>query len=189
LFGFRIQTNPHFVDFAIASWTAVGQALAVGFRGKIIPLEALPEWRARFRSSGKRLAVTNGCFDLLHAGHISYLESARQSADALLIGLNGDASVRELKGPQRPINSQEDRATVLAALECVNAVCIFPEKTATRFLCVAQPDVYVKGGDYTRETLNPGERQAVEQAGGTIVIIPFVPGKSTTALLQKIAHL
>lgn len=133
--------------------------------------------------------VTNGCFDILHAGHISYLEAARSQGDALLVGLNGDASVRELKGPNRPINAEADRAVVLGALECVDAVCIFPEKHATRFLSMAAPDVYVKGGDYTVETLNQEERRAVEQAGGRIIIIHFVPGKSTTALLEKIAGL
>lgn len=149
----------------------------------------MPDWRAPLRASGRRLVVTNGCFDILHAGHISYLEAARSHGDALLIGLNGDHSVRELKGAGRPINSESDRAVVLAALECVDAVCIFPEKHATRFLSLAQPDVYVKGGDYTVETLNQEERRAVEQAGGRILIIPFLPGKSTTALLQKIAGL
>jgi rfaE bifunctional protein nucleotidyltransferase chain/domain len=107
----------------------------------------------------------------------------------LLVGLNSDESTRRLKGPSRPVNPQEDRALVLAALECVSAVCLFHETTATRFLTAAQPDIYVKGGDYTLETLNPEERRAVEAAGGKIILIPFVPGKSTTALLEKIARL
>jgi len=133
--------------------------------------------------------VTNGCFDILHLGHVTYLEAARQFGDALLVGINGDAAVRELKGPGRPVNSEGDRAAVLAALESVGAVCIFPEKTMTRFLAAARPDIYVKGGDYTPDTLNPDERRAVEAAGGRIKIIPFVPGKSTTALLEKISRL
>lgn len=141
------------------------------------------------RSAGKRLVVTNGCFDLLHVGHITYLETARNQGDALLIGVNGDEAVRQLKGPDRPVNEEGDRAAVLAALESVDGVCVFTERTATRFLAAAQPDVYVKGGDYTLETLNADERRAVEQAGGKIVIIPFVPGKSTTALLKKISRL
>ena len=107
----------------------------------------------------------------------------------MLVGLNGDQSVQQLKGPGRPVNSEQDRAGVLAALASVDAVCIFTEKTATRFLAAAQPDVYIKGGDYTLDTLNQDERRAVEQAGGKIVIIPFVPGKSTTALLKKIMQL
>ena len=141
------------------------------------------------RRAGKRLVVTNGCFDLLHVGHITYLETARNQGDALLIGVNGDEAVRQLKGPDRPVNEEDDRAAVLAALESVDGVCLFTERTATRFLAAAQPDVYVKGGDYTLETLNPEERRAVEQAGGKVVIIPFVPGKSTTALLKKISRL
>lgn len=161
----------------------------MNFRDKIIPWEKLPEWRAALRKSGKKLVVTNGCFDLLHLGHVTYLETARSNGDVLLIGLNGDNSVRQLKGADRPLNSEQDRAGVLAALESVSGVCIFAEKTATRFLSAAQPDVYVKGGDYTLDTLDKDERGAVEGAGGKIVIIPFVPGKSTTDLLKKISRL
>ena len=107
----------------------------------------------------------------------------------MLLGLNGDDSVRQLKGPDRPVNEEADRAKVMAALESVNAVCVFAERSAKRFLAAAQPDIYVKGGDYTLETLDQDERRTVEQAGGKIVIIPFVPGKSTTALLKKISRL
>jgi rfaE bifunctional protein nucleotidyltransferase chain/domain len=155
----------------------------------LVSLANLPEWRQRLRATGKRLVVTNGCFDLLHTGHVLYLQSARNCGDALLVGLNGDHSVRELKGPSRPVNSEADRALVLAALEAVDGVCVFPERTATQFLGLAQPDIYVKGGDYTVESLNQEERRSVEAAGGKIHIIPFVPGKSTTALLEKIARL
>jgi rfaE bifunctional protein nucleotidyltransferase chain/domain len=162
---------------------------AMNFREKIVPWDQLPEWRDAMRRRGKRLVATNGCFDLLHLGHVTYLENARNQGDALLIGLNGDGSVRELKGPNRPLNDENDRAAVLAALASVDGVCIFAERTATRFLAVAQPDIYVKGGDYTLETLNPEERKTVEQAGGRIVIIPLVPGKSTTALLKQISRL
>jgi rfaE bifunctional protein nucleotidyltransferase chain/domain len=161
----------------------------MNFREKIIPWDALPEWRAAVRASGRKLVVTNGCFDILHLGHVTYLETARNFGDALLIGMNGDASVRALKGPERPVNPEPDRAAVLAALESVSGVCVFAEPTATRFLARAEPDIYVKGGDYTLETLNQDERRAVEGAGGRIVIIPFVPGKSTTALLARIAKL
>ena len=105
------------------------------------------------RQAGKRLAVTNGCFDLLHTGHVLYLQDARAEADVLLVGLNGDASVRELKGPSRPINPALDQAALLAALGFVDGVCVFEDKRATQFLQLAQPDVYVKGGDYTLETL------------------------------------
>src|SRR5262249_1780174 len=150
------------------------------FREKIISLQDLAAWRARFRSTGRKLVATNGCFDLLHAGHVTYLETARNLGDGLLVGLNGDWSVRQLKGAGRPVNSEADRAAVLAALESVTAVCIFPEKEATHFLGEAQPDIYAKGGDYSPETLNQEERCAVETAGGRITIIPFVAGKSTS---------
>ena len=159
------------------------------FRSKIIVWDQLPAWRAALRASGKKLAVTNGCFDILHLGHVTYLENARNFGDALLIGVNSDAAVRGLKGPTRPVNSETDRASVLAALQSVDGVCIFADTTATKFLAAAQPDLYIKGGDYTLETLNQDERRAVESAGGKIILVPFVPGKSTTALLEKITRL
>ena len=168
---------------------ARGQNGGVSFRDKIIPWDALPQWRERFRATGKKLVVTNGCFDILHPGHVTSLEAARRLGDGLLVGINGDEATRRLKGPNRPVNSQDDRAAVLAALESVSAVCIFAETAATRFLERAQPDVYAKGGDYTLETLNQEERRAVEAAGGRIQIIPLVPGKSTTAILEKISRL
>lgn len=159
----------------------------MNFRDKLIAWEDLPKWRAAIRSRGQTLVVTNGCFDLLHIGHVTYLEQARKLGDTLLIGVNSDAAVQELKGPNRPVNSESDRAAVLAALESVGGVCIFTDKRATRFLAAAQPDIYVKGGDYTLETLDKDERRTVESAGGRIELIPFVPGKSTTATLQKLA--
>jgi len=168
---------------------ARGQNDGVNFRDKIIAWEKLPAWRNNFRATGKKLVVTNGCFDILHFGHVSYLESARNFGDALLVGVNGDAAVRGLKGAGRPVNSENDRAAVLAALESVSGICVFADKTAVKFLTAAQPDIYVKGGDYTLDTLNQNERRAVESAGGKIVILPFVPGKSTTALLEKISRL
>jgi rfaE bifunctional protein nucleotidyltransferase chain/domain len=156
---------------------------------KVLSPETFPAWRAALRLAGRKLVVTNGCFDLLHAGHVTYLEGARSQGDALLIGLNGDDSVRQLKGPSRPLNSEADRARVIAGLCCVDGVLVFPEMRATRFLAFAQPDIYVKGGDYTLETIDQNERRAVEQAGGRIVFIPFVPGKSTTGLVAKIQTL
>ncbi|MCS7091237.1 MAG: D-glycero-beta-D-manno-heptose 1-phosphate adenylyltransferase [Verrucomicrobiota bacterium] len=161
----------------------------MGYSQKLLTLEQLPNWRAAQRKAGHRVVVTNGCFDLLHAGHVSYLEAARALGDVLLVGLNSDASVRTLKGPNRPINPETDRAIVLAALEAVSAVCIFEEPDATRFLTLAQPDIYVKGGDYKWETLHAGERRAVESQGGQIRILPFVPGRSTTALLERLRNL
>ena len=156
---------------------------------KILDASTLPAWRAAMRASGRRLVVTNGCFDLLHAGHVTYLEAARSQGDALLIGLNGDDSVRQLKGPTRPLNTEADRARVIAALGCVDGVCVFPEMRSTSFLERAQPDIYVKGGDYTLETIDQNERRAVEGAGGRIAFIPFVPGKSTTGLVERILKL
>ena len=161
----------------------------MNFRDIIIAWDKLPKWRAAMRVSGKKLVVTNGCFDILHLGHVIYLEAACNLGDALLVGVNGDNSTRELKGAGRPVNTENDRATVIAALESVNGVCIFTEKIAVKFLERAQPDIYVKGGGYTLETLNQDERRAVESAGGKIIIIPLVPKKSTTGLLEKIQRL
>jgi len=156
---------------------------------KVIPWDKLAAWRAALHGAGRKLVVTNGCFDLLHRGHVTYLQAARQQGDALLIGLNADASVRNLKGPGRPIHSEDDRAFVLAALACVDGVCIFREPTAMKFLEIVRPDVYAKGGDYTLDTINPDERRLVEQMGGKVVVLAGVPGQSTTALLEKIAKL
>jgi len=156
---------------------------------KIISWERLPAWREALRAQGRRLVVTNGCFDLLHRGHVTYLEAARALGDVLLVGVNSDAGVRELKGPDRPVNSESDRAAVLAALQSVDGVCIFTERTAIRFLTTARPDIYAKGGDYTVDTINQEERQLIEKLGGKVAILPGVPGKSTTALLEKISRL
>ena len=155
-------------------------------KDKIIPFDQLAQWRQKLRAEGRRLAVTNGCFDLLHAGHVTYLETARGFGDALLVGLNGDESVRELKGEGRPLNTASDRAIVLAGLESVSAVTVFPETLAARFLSVALPDIYVKGGDYTLDTLNAEERNLVESGGGRIELVSFVQEKSTSGLIKKI---
>ena len=163
--------------------------ITVNAHDKIISLKGLASWREQLRWARRTLVVTNGCFDLLHVGHVTYLEAARNQGDVLLVGLNSDASVRALKGKDRPVNPEQDRALLLAALAAVDAVCIFPDARATRFLRLAQPDVYVKGGDYTLETLDPEERRSVQSAGGKIVILPLVPGKSTTDLLARIGHL
>jgi rfaE bifunctional protein nucleotidyltransferase chain/domain len=153
------------------------------FRTKLIPYEELASWRTR--TQVPELVVTNGCFDLLHLGHVTYLEAARNLGRALLVGVNSDASVRALKGQGRPVNHETDRALVLAGLASVDYVCIFPDVRAAAFLGRARPDIYVKGGDYTLETLDQEERRTVESTGGRIHLIPFVPGKSTTGLLAK----
>jgi D-glycero-beta-D-manno-heptose 1-phosphate adenylyltransferase len=157
----------------------------LNFRAKIVSYAELPKWREHFREK-MRLVVTNGCFDLLHLGHVTYLETARNLGDMLLVGVNSDAAVRGLKGEGRPVNSEDDRALVLAALEAVDAVCIFPDVRATNFLAAAKPDIYVKVGDYTLATLDQSERKTVEGAGGKIHLIPFVPGKSTTGMLKRL---
>jgi len=173
----------------LPSQNCVRQNPFVNFRDKILPWDQLPVWRAACRERGQKLVVTNGCFDLLHLGHVTYLESAREQGDALLIGVNSDQAVRQLKGPSRPVNAEFDRAAVLAALQSVDAVCIFHEKRATRFLEYCQPDIYVKGGDYTIDTIDQEERRLVEGMGGRIIILPIVPGRSTTTTLERIARL
>lgn len=157
------------------------------FRSKLLSLETLPAWRRSLRDKGKRLVVTNGCFDLLHLGHVTYLEAARNLGDALLVGLNGDISVRIIKGPSRPVNCETDRAAVVAALESVSAVCVFGEPTALRLLELVEPDIYAKGGDYTVDTINQDERRLVERLGGRVEVIGGVPGRSTTAILARTA--
>ena len=130
--------------------------------------------------------ATNGCFDLLHLGHVRYLKAAHSLGDILVVGLNGDQSVHDLKGKGRPVNSERDRAELLAALESVDLIAIFPELRATRFIELAMPDVYVKGGDYNAETLNAEERSALQKIGTQVEIIPFEKGYSTSGLLEKV---
>lgn len=135
---------------------------------------------------GKRVVWTNGCFDILHVGHITYLNRARQEGDVLVVGLNSDASVRALKGPERPVVSERERAIVMGALACVDYLVIFSEPTPLTLLQALKPDVYAKGGDYTIDTIVQEERRAVESYGGRIAIIPGVEGRSTTSLIARI---
>jgi D-glycero-beta-D-manno-heptose 1-phosphate adenylyltransferase len=158
------------------------------FERKILSADTLPRWRQELRRWNRTLVVTNGCFDLLHVGHITYLEQARTQGDALLVGVTGDAGVRQLKGPGRPLNGQQDRAAVLAALESVDGVFVFAELDARQFLQTVEPDVYVKGGDYTLDTINQDERRLLQSMGVKIVILPGVPGKSTSALLKNAGY-
>ena len=152
---------------------------------KVMTLAEAVRWRETLRRAGRRLAVTNGCFDILHRGHADYLDRARRAGDALLVLLNSDSSVRELKGPERPINDEAARAFVLAALAAVDAVVIFDGKRCTSELAALRPDIYVKGGDYTVESLDPDERGALVAAGSEFRFIPFVEGFSTTATIRK----
>jgi rfaE bifunctional protein nucleotidyltransferase chain/domain len=153
--------------------------------GKILTLAEVADYRAILRREGRKVVATNGCFDLLHVGHLRYLTEARALGDFLWVGLNGDASVRDLKGPGRPLVPEADRAELLAAWRVVDAVTIFPEVRATAFLRVIQPDIYVKGGDYTPESLNSEEAAALKECGARIEIVKLVPGKSTSKLVEK----
>jgi len=148
---------------------------------KIVGLEELSERSKRLRAAGKKLVATNGCFDLLHVGHVRYLQAARALGDLLAVGLNGDLSVRELKGKGRPITAERDRAEILASL-----VTIFPGLRATEFIAASHPAIYVKGGDYTSETLNEEERTLLKEIGAEVRIIPFEAGYSTSGLLEQI---
>ncbi|PYJ23436.1 MAG: D-glycero-beta-D-manno-heptose 1-phosphate adenylyltransferase [Verrucomicrobia bacterium] len=153
---------------------------------KIIDMDELAARAEVLRAAGKKLVVTNGCFDLLHVGHVRYLQAARALGDLLAVGLNGDRSVRELKGNGRPITAESDRAEVLAALQCVDLVTIFPQTRATQFIAAIKPAIYVKGGDYSSETLDEEERAVLKEVGAEIRIIPFESGYSTSRLLEQI---
>ena len=149
----------------------------------LIPNERIEEFAATLRAAGARVVFTNGCFDILHAGHVRYLAAARALGDVLILGLNSDASVRRLKGETRPVNSAADRAEVVGALASVDYVVIFGEDTAEELVARVRPAVYAKGGDYTRETLP--EARIVESYGGEVAFIPLVEGKSTTGIIER----
>jgi D-glycero-beta-D-manno-heptose 1-phosphate adenylyltransferase len=142
---------------------------------------------ARAHRGAQRLAFTNGCFDFLHPGHIHTLEASRALGDALIVGLNSDASVRQLKGPGRPLVPEQERAELLAALECVDAVVIYNEPTPRETIAALLPDVLVKGGDWPDDQIVG--REEVEVAGGRVVSVPVLPAYSTTAILQTIRNL
>src|SRR5882762_5256921 len=156
---------------------------------KIVPLERLRQRANDLRAAGKEIVATNGCFDLLHVGHVRYLKAARALGDALIVGINSDESVRSLKGANRPVNNQSDRAEIVAALECVDLVAIFPEERATKFLQFAAPDIYVKGGDYKKETLNSEETAVLKEIGAKIEILPLEKGYSTSELLGRLTKM
>lgn len=154
---------------------------------KIKTRNALKEVRAELAAQGKVVVFTNGCFDILHRGHVEYLEKARQCGDALVIGLNSDDSVRRLKGAYRPLVPEADRAFLLAALAAVDYVTIFPEDTPQSLIETLQPDVLVKGGDYRLDTIVG--REVVEKRGGKVLTIPLVPNRSTSNIIQTIVNL
>ncbi len=153
---------------------------------KLHPFAAAVAWREQQRQAGRRVVLTNGVFDLLHTGHLYYLQKARALGDALVIALNADASVRALKGPTRPVQSEEQRAYALAALACVDAVFVFTTPRLDVEIRALRPDVYTKAGDYTLDKLDPGERAALEAVGARIEFMPFLPGFSTTQLIARI---
>lgn len=154
-------------------------------RDKVKTLDELKAILDRERK-GKKVVFTNGCFDLLHLGHIRYLEQAKDLGDILVVGLNSDESVKNLKGEGRPLTSESERAEVLAALECLDYVVIFDESAPNRIISELRPEVHVKGGDYQLKDLP--EAKIVESYGGKIVIVPEVKGYSTSALLEKIKN-
>ena len=154
---------------------------------KILTWSALRRRLAAWRRRGARVVFTNGCFDLLHPGHVRYLRAARRLGDVLVVGVNSDASVRRLKGPTRPIVPGAARCEVLAALEMVDAVVLFDQDTPYELIALVQPDVLVKGGDWPIDKIIG--RDVVEARGGKVVTIPFVEGASTTGIIEKILNI
>ena len=140
--------------------------------------------RARLRAAGRTLVFTNGCFDLLHVGHVRYLQSARSLGDRLLVAINSDRTVRALKGPGRPVLGERERAEILAALEAVDYVTVFDELSPRRLITEILPDVLVKGGDYALDEIHG--REEVEAAGGRVLALPFIEGASTTDIIERI---
>jgi rfaE bifunctional protein nucleotidyltransferase chain/domain len=162
----------------------------MNYAGKVLSWDELRDVRDRLRREGKVVVSTNGCFDLLHVGHVRYLQQARALGDVLIVGLNSDASVQALKGRQRSLVAQDDRAEVLAALACVDYVVIFDELTPNYLISVLQPDVHCKGGDYAAGRGKPmPEAEIVKQYGGRVEILPLQAGYSTTHLIERIREL
>lgn len=153
----------------------------------VAPADKVLTWEQALHRFGRprfdTVVFTNGCFDILHRGHVEYLHAARSLGDRLVVGLNTDHSVRRLKGPKRPVNPQDDRALVIGALAAVDAVVLFEEDTPLRLIQRLLPDVLVKGGDYSRDTIVGAAE--VEAAGGRVEVVPLVPGRSTTGILQR----
>jgi D-beta-D-heptose 7-phosphate kinase/D-beta-D-heptose 1-phosphate adenosyltransferase len=157
---------------------------APGYDRKLLPRDELAAVRQYHAQRDERVVFTNGCFDLLHLGHIHYLQQARALGERLVVGLNDDASVRRLKGAKRPLIPQDERARMLAALAYVDYVTVFSEPTPLELITLLRPDVLVKGGDYTPETVVG--RNEVEAYGGKVCIVPYVDGASTTAIIERI---
>lgn len=156
---------------------------------RVLSLDEAAALAAELRLAGRQMVFTNGCFDLLHSGHVDYLQRARALGDWLLVGLNGDDSVRLLKGPGRPIFPERDRVAVLASLRCVDAVVVFQEPTAEALVSVLRPHVYVKGGDWATGERRPPEAAIVEAYGGQVVFLPYLVGRSTTEVIARVRGL
>ena len=154
---------------------------------KILSLDQLRMERESLRQAGRRVVFTNGCFDLIHPGHVNYLQEARRLGDALIVALNSDRSVRALKGEKRPILNQDERAEVMAALACVDYVTVFDDPTPREIIAALLPDVLVKGGDWGIEQIIG--REEVEAAGGEVLSLPFIEGCSTTDIIERIIRL
>jgi rfaE bifunctional protein nucleotidyltransferase chain/domain len=152
--------------------------------GKIVSIDELRRERGRLRAEGKRLVFTNGCFDILHVGHVRYLQNARELGDALLVAINSDRAVRELKGAGRPIMNEEERAEMLAALSAVDYVTVFDDLSPRALISEVLPDVLVKGGDYQLDEIHG--REETEAAGGRVLSLPFVEGASTSSIIERI---
>ena len=152
--------------------------------GKVVSIAELRRERERLRAAGKRLVFTNGCFDILHVGHVRYLAQARALGDALVVAVNSDRSVRELKGAGRPVMSAEERAELLAALASVDYVTVFDDESPRRLIAEVLPDVLVKGGDYQLDEIHG--REEVEAAGGRVLSLPFIEGASTTSVIERV---
>ena len=154
----------------------------------IVSLDDLKTIIKHYQAKGKTVVWTNGCFDILHAGHVTYLMSAAKQGDVLVVGLNSDASVSAIKGPERPIVPEDERALIIAALGFVDHVLIFGDNDTVPLLDALKPDVYAKGGDYTLDTINQDERAVIEAYGGSIALIPGVDGRSTTSIIQRLTQ-
>lgn len=153
---------------------------------KLMTLAQAVAAREKLRGAGQRLVLTNGVFDLLHTGHLFFLQQARALGGALFVALNADASVKQLKGPARPLQGEIERAYALGALSCVDGIVIFREPRLTAEILALKPDLYTKAGDYTLEKLDPAERAALQKIGARMEFLPFLPGFSTTNLIAKI---
>ena len=155
-------------------------------KDQIMDLSKAKVWRAELKKKNLKLVITNGCFDILHRGHAQYLMQARALGDAMLVLINSDRSVRELKGPSRPVIDEYNRAYMLCALESVDSVVMFDTQRCDDMFIELCPDIYVKGGDYTLETINPQEREALQSVNADIRFLPFVEGFSTTEIINKL---